>query len=246
METGTVEGRAATPAILELRQYLLRQGRRDDLIDLFEREFVETQEACGIQVVGQFRDVDRSNHFVWLRGFPDRTERATSLAAFYGGPVWRRFGEAANATMIDSDDVLMLRPHPASGHDLQMAPRDDRAGGSDLGVFVVIAHRRTGEEAEYDDRVLPALDRLAGRAGLTARGTYETDPAPNTYPALPIRRANCVVWFGSSRTAQSVDLVAEHFVAVRSELAARCATDGRGEILMELRRLVPTVRSRIR
>ena len=36
--------------------------------------------------------------------------RADALGAFYGGPAWQAHGEAANATMIDSDDVLLLRP----------------------------------------------------------------------------------------------------------------------------------------
>jgi hypothetical protein len=30
--------------VVELRQYRMKPGRRDDLIDLFEREFVESQE----------------------------------------------------------------------------------------------------------------------------------------------------------------------------------------------------------
>ena len=101
--------RAAAPMI-ELRQYTLKPGQRDVLIDLFEREFVETQEAVGMHLVGQFRDLDRPDRFVWIRGFPDMASRAQSLQAFYGGPVWQAHRDAANATMIDSDNVLLLRP----------------------------------------------------------------------------------------------------------------------------------------
>ena len=57
--------------VLELRQYTLRAGQRDVLIDLFDRELVETQEAVGMSVVGQFRDLDRPDRFVWLRGVTD-------------------------------------------------------------------------------------------------------------------------------------------------------------------------------
>ena len=32
--------------VLELRQYTLHPGRRDELVALFEREFVEPQEAA--------------------------------------------------------------------------------------------------------------------------------------------------------------------------------------------------------
>ena len=96
--------------VVELRQYTLRPGGRDVLVELFDREFVESQEALGMEIVGQFRDLDRPDRFVWLRGFPDMVRRRQALAAFYGGPVWQAHGPAANATMLDSDDVLLLRP----------------------------------------------------------------------------------------------------------------------------------------
>src|SRR6266545_1370511 len=96
--------------VVELRQYTLRPGQRDVLIELFDRELVETQEAVGMQVIGQFRDLDRPDRFVWLRGFPDMQHRLAALEAFYGGPVWKEHRSTANATMIDVDDVLLLRP----------------------------------------------------------------------------------------------------------------------------------------
>src|ERR1700734_1087769 len=92
--------------IVELRQYTLHPGKRNVLIDLFEREFVETQEAAGMTLIGQFRDLDDPDRFVWLRGFADMSSRAQALAAFYGGPAWQAHRDAANATMIDSDNVL--------------------------------------------------------------------------------------------------------------------------------------------
>ena len=93
--------------ILELRMYTLYPGRREELIRLFEREFLETQEAVGIQVLGQFYDLDDRTRFIWLRGFHDMAARAEALHAFYSGPIWKAHREAANATMIDSDNVLV-------------------------------------------------------------------------------------------------------------------------------------------
>jgi hypothetical protein len=94
--------------IVELRDYLLHPGQRDTLITLFEREFVETQEAEGMRVIGQFTDLDRPDHFVWLRGFADKAARRAGLESFYGGGVWAKHREAANATMIDASDVRLL------------------------------------------------------------------------------------------------------------------------------------------
>jgi hypothetical protein len=44
--------------IVELRKYTLRPGARDDLIALSDSKFVESQEDCGMTIVGQFRDLD--------------------------------------------------------------------------------------------------------------------------------------------------------------------------------------------
>jgi hypothetical protein len=112
-------------AVVELRQYALHPGRRDVLIELFDRAFVETQEAVGMKVIGQFRDLDRPDRFIWLRGFEDMEQRRSALTAFYDGPVWAAHRDAANATMIDSDDVLLLRPAwPGAGFDLAGATRE--------------------------------------------------------------------------------------------------------------------------
>jgi hypothetical protein len=155
--------------VLELRQYLLRPGRRDDLVALFDRELAAPQEADGMYVVGQFRDRDRPDHFVWLRGFPDLATRAARLRAFYGGPVWRAHKDAANATMIDSDDVLLLRAVP--GHALPWPP----PAAPEAGRITITVH----------DAGRPRPD--------PALGLYETEPAPNDFPALPVREGEDVV-----------------------------------------------------
>ena len=38
--------------IVELRQYTLHPGQRDVLIELFDRELVESQEAVGMAILG--------------------------------------------------------------------------------------------------------------------------------------------------------------------------------------------------
>jgi hypothetical protein len=108
-------GQAAEPSmsdetVVELRQYTLRKGQRDTLINLFEERFLEPQNALGVHVLGTFRDLDDPDRFVWIRGFRDMATRQQSLERFYGGPIWHANREAAIATMLDSDNVLLLRP----------------------------------------------------------------------------------------------------------------------------------------
>ena len=96
--------------VVELRQYTLKPGKRDTLIDIFDTHLIEGQEDAGMTIIGQFRDLDRPDMFVWMRGFDGMEARKDALTAFYEGPVWGAYSNAANATMIDSDDVLQLKP----------------------------------------------------------------------------------------------------------------------------------------
>jgi NIPSNAP protein len=146
--------------VFELRQYTLHRGRRDDLISLFEREFMESQEAAGMNLPGQFRDLDDPDRFVWFRSFPDMDSRRESLTQFYSGPSWKAHRDEANATMIDWNDVLLLRLADPS------VPFPSRLDAPILHVTI------------YD------LDGLT--AGVPPP-LLQTEHAENTYPALPVR-----------------------------------------------------------
>jgi NIPSNAP len=75
--------------VVELRRYTLKPGTRETLVELFDREFVESQEALGMQILGTFRDLGDPDQFVWIRGFEDLAGRAPAQQAFYSGPVWK-------------------------------------------------------------------------------------------------------------------------------------------------------------
>lgn len=178
--------------VLELRQYTLRPGRRDELIELFDREFVETQEAVGAQVLGQFRDLDDADRFVWLRGFADMATRGEALPAFYGGPVWREHHAKANATMIDSDDVLLLRP--VTGLDLAGRTR----GGPTTVVTVTLYHLPVGGEDAFLDFFFSDVEPWLTETGAAPLAVLRTLRAENNFPALPFRAdANVVAWVAS-------------------------------------------------
>jgi len=185
--------------VVELRQYALVPGQRETLIALFEREFIETQEARGMTVIGQFRDLNNPDRFVWLRGFDDMPTRARALHEFYGGPVWKTHREAANATMIDSDNVLLLRPaSPTSGFQLEQArraPIGSTTNREDLLVLTIshLGETRGADFAAFFERELqPRLTK----AGVSVLASFVSETHPNTFPRLPVREnANVFVWF---------------------------------------------------
>jgi hypothetical protein len=220
-------------AIVELRHYTLHPGRRDDLIELFEREFLETQEAVGMTLLGQFRVLGQDDRFVWLRGFPDMEARAAALAAFYDGPVWVAHREAANATMIDSDNVLLLRPARAgSGFAAQDGAPFPSGGDEPSGRVYLAGVFYLGEPAEEEDVTrIEASIAPAVIAGGSILAWYVSEQTPNTYPRLPVREGeNAVVWF----------VVFSDAAKVEQCLAALPRVDR-----LETIKLAPTPRSRL-
>jgi hypothetical protein len=236
--------------VLELRQYTLKPGQRDVLISLFEREFVETQEAVGIHLVGQFRDLDRPDRFVWFRGFPDMPSRANALQAFYGGPVWQAHRDAANATIDDSDNVLLLRPTAADASfatpPAMRAPIGP-AEASHSRIVVTIYY--------FDAPIDDAFRRFFGNelaptlaeAGASPIARLETESAENTFPRLPVRTGEHVfVWvakFADDAAWRDSDArlaASANWAALRSRLERQLKSPPERLVLE------PTSRSRLR
>lgn len=184
-----------TCAIVELRQYALRAGKRDVLIDLFDREFIETQEAVGMTVMGQFRDLDDPDRFVWLRGFRDMETRANALAAFYGGPVWRAHRNEANSTMIDSDNVLLLRPAwPGAGFDLDIRGRAGVSAAAPGGLLdASIFYLKEPASSALMKFCRETVQTILVEEGARRIAWYVTEPGPNNFPALPVREDEMVL-----------------------------------------------------
>lgn len=214
-------------SVYELRRYTLEPGRRDELIELFDREFVETQDAVGAHVVAQYRDLDDPDQFVWIRGFADMPTRLDALTTFYGGPAWKEHGAAASATMIDVGNVWLLRP--------VVAPRLESGSRARADKPFVTALLFELDGAPTD----AVLDRVAGSVGAALveveqppAALWATLSAVNDYPALPVRDVRGVV------------AVLQHGDAERQ--AAALETLGRvgwGASEPELLRLAPTSRA---
>jgi quinol monooxygenase YgiN len=237
--------------IVELRQYTLHPGQREALITLFDREFVESQEELGMAILGQFRDLDNPDRFVWLRGFETMPGRAEALASFYGGPVWKANSAAANATMIDSDNVLLLRPASArSGFPAAGITRPP-AGHIESPASVILAtvyyrDRPFDDEFLYffDGCVRPAL----AEAGAAPLACLRTEYAENTFPALPVRTGeHAFVWF--ARFSSPAQASAHEARLPHSDRWQEKARPGLSQMVTgatERLRLTPTARSLLR
>ena len=182
-------------AIVELRQYTLHPGQRDVLIDLFDREFLESQEREGMRVIGQFRDLNQPDLFVWLRGFADMAARQRALETFYGGPVWAAHRDAANATMVDSDNVLLLRPAwPGAAAELSSDRAAPGASGSARGLLdATVFYLKEPATPALLDCCRERMDPTLRTGGARRTAWYASEASPNTFPRLPVREGESVL-----------------------------------------------------
>ncbi|MER9226197.1 NIPSNAP family protein [Mesorhizobium sp. M0664] len=239
--------------VVELRQYTLKPGRRETLIGIFDGYLIEGQESAGMTIIGQFRDLDRPDMFVWLRGFDGMEARKNALTAFYDGPVWAAWRDAANATMISSDDVLLLKPAwPGANLDLSGSKRLPQAdlekpsASSDLQAIVVIRihHLQPGLEARFANGFQTAALPVLAAFGASPLAAFVTEHAENSFPRLPVRAGENV--FISITGFDSTEAHARHEAALAASPEWQVFEQAAQRDLarpVEVLRLAPTARS---
>jgi NIPSNAP len=198
------------PTVVELRQYTLHGGRRDELIRLFQQEFLAPQIAVGAEVMGRYRDLDDADRFVWLRGFADMPSRQSALQAFYGGEVWSRYRNAANATIVDSDNVLLLKPRTSAD-----AATLSRIGANADAVVRVAIHYLEADAVEPFSEYFTAhyLSRAA-TGGAHRIASLSSETSANNFPRLPVRdHEHVFVWFAEFADERQVALFNRNLAA---------------------------------
>ena len=233
--------------VIELRQYTLHAGRREPFIELFDGTFADPLDATGMTVIGQFRDLDRPDRFVWMRGFQDMPSRAKELAAFYDSDLWHSRRNEANASIDDSDNVLLLEPAaPALRFkDIPLRPAPSNADAR-VGLVVVTLYYTKAENLNTFETLFDqSLRHRAETAGARTLAAYVSSTEENNFPRLPIRVGEHIfVW-----VAQFANPGA--YAAYQSKLAVdKQWNQTRWRDLItrdpEVLRLTPTPRSRLR
>jgi hypothetical protein len=205
----TTHAQAPTGAstVLELRQYLIFAGKRDAMIDVFDSKLIEGQEAEGMRLVGQFRDLDDPNRFTWMREFPTMASREKALTDFYTGPIWKAHRGEANPLLEDNDNVLLLRPAAPgfalptqTGERPQVGAQPPPGGLVIVTIYYLWKDPTEGFTEFFTSKLAPELKA----AGFNVLGAYVTESTPNNFPALPVRQHEKVfVWFARAADANA-------------------------------------------
>jgi hypothetical protein len=230
-----------TDTVFELRRYTLKPGAREALIEVFDTHLVETQEAVGMSVLCQFRDSAAPDQFVWFRGFADQAARTRALPAFYGGPVWAQHGPAANETMLEWHDVLMLKPATAEVAFKAAGRERSPPGTADLEdgrTYLVAIHHLMPDAADDEAALLAkAIADAVRAAGGEVLASLISDRSENGFARLPVREGECVA------VTLVRPAVPQAIPALETALHETAPAAGR---MPDIARLVPTARSLLR
>lgn len=100
---------AVNIGVIELRNYLLKEGKRDAFIGYFESHFIESQKVLNGYPLAQYSVKGSDHNFCWIRGFENMSTRSAFLPAFYYGAYWKQHRNMANAMIANNDNVHLLR-----------------------------------------------------------------------------------------------------------------------------------------
>jgi hypothetical protein len=184
--------------VIEFRRYTIKAGEREHFIQYFEAFFPEAIEQLGALVLGQFAEREDASHFLWLRGFHSTYDRPVVNSAFYFGPLWREHRTTLNDLMVDSDNVLLLRPLHADRGPLVLPvvdPVSEAAGATGIVVTQIFPIKK-----QTDEHYVSKVDEILAsyRApGVREAGILITLEAPNNFPQLPVRTDGpYLIWIG--------------------------------------------------
>lgn len=141
-------------------------------------------------------------------------ERRLMLSAFYEGSIWCAHCDAAIATMIDSENVLLLRPtHDRSANSAVTNRRDTGSFGRDALVVANIHYVDRSAIKDFTQFFEKTMDPVLKSTGAHVIAAFETDPTKNTFLKLPVRESETVlIWLTSFRDARQFE---DHVTALR-------------------------------
>ncbi len=235
---------ASTYPVIELRRYTLVDGAAPDFSRYFETWFPEAFQQVGALALGHFVERGNPARFTWLRAYADMDARLAANTAFYDGPVWREHKAAVNRWIVDSDDVLLLRPLYA-GAAIPALPAVDPVAEPHGAQGVAVAQLfqvADGQLAACAAAADAWFARYHGN-GVVEAGVLATLDAPNNFPRHPVRTdGSWLVWVGILRDDAALDALHPMFVQAAADLDGAGLLTAPAELLV----LDPGLRSRLR
>ncbi len=99
-------------AIVELRQYRMRPGQRDNWVTYMEEVIIPFQTAKGMSILGSWVGEEEEDLFVWIRRFESEQERERLYKEVYDSDEWKEKIAPSIPEMLDREKAKVTRMMP--------------------------------------------------------------------------------------------------------------------------------------
>jgi hypothetical protein len=174
--------------VIELRDYVIRQGRRDEFINLFEENFIQSQNILGGYTLGQYRVKGADDNFFWIRGFKDMSDRNKFLNDFYyGSPAWKQHKSTANSMLLNNDNVHLLKPlNLKDGPNNADFSFNTNWFGQEKGIAVVDFYTSNTKLEMLIEFVKKKYIAVLNTSKIENTSFWISEMTPNEFTALPV------------------------------------------------------------
>ena len=100
---------------MELRDYRIKDGKRDQWAKWMEETVIPYQTQRGVNIVGTWVDLRQPDRYVWMRRFESEEQHAAQSKAVYEDPQWATDFRPRVDEMLDKMEVTRLEATPQSG-----------------------------------------------------------------------------------------------------------------------------------
>ncbi len=102
--------------LFELRQYRIKNGKRDQWVKLMEEQIIPFQTSRGVVVVGSFIAREEKDLYVWIRRFENEEERQRLYKEIYESDFWINEIRPQSEGLLDRESIIntLLEATPKS------------------------------------------------------------------------------------------------------------------------------------
>ncbi|MCF8146608.1 MAG: NIPSNAP family protein [Deltaproteobacteria bacterium] len=93
----------------ELRQYRIKEGKRDRWVKLMEEQIIPFQVSKGMVFVGSFVSLDEPDLYIWIRRFESEKEAERLYREVYESEFWKTKVKPLADEMLDRERMRITR-----------------------------------------------------------------------------------------------------------------------------------------
>ena len=98
----------------ELREYRIKDGKRDRWVALMEEQIIPFQVSKGMVFVGSFTAPDEPDLYIWIRRFESEEEKEQQYKAVYESEFWKTEIKPQVEEMFDRERMRITRIEPTT------------------------------------------------------------------------------------------------------------------------------------